>query len=96
MLKCPKNPGDDRAFNISVDDFNRTMAINVIGPAKVTETLLPYLERSKRPVVMNMTSGLASIGLDCGGKCAAYSISKTALNMLVSLSRHGDAMIIES
>lgn len=60
------------------------MATNVIGPAKLAETLLPYLERSKRPVVMNMTSGLASIALDCGPKCAVYSISKTALNMLVS------------
>jgi len=76
------NPGFDSPFDISLDDFSSTLAINVLGPAKLAETLLPYLERSKRPVVMNMTSGLASIGLDCGNKCTTYSISKTALNML--------------
>ena len=32
---------------------------------------------------MNMSTGLASIGLDYGLKCVTYSISKTALNMLV-------------
>lgn len=60
----------------------------MIGPAKLAETVLPYLERSKRAVVMNMTSGLASVGLDCGPKCTAYSISKTALNMLVCLRQY--------
>ena len=32
---------------------------------------------------MNMSTGLASLGLDYGPKCVTYSISKTALNMLV-------------
>ncbi|THH32793.1 hypothetical protein EUX98_g1382 [Antrodiella citrinella] len=76
------NPGEDSPFGIDEDDFIKTMTTNVFGPAKLAETLLPYLERSKRPVVMNMTTGLSSIGLDCGPKCTTYSVSKTALNML--------------
>ena len=57
---------------------------NLVGPILVTQNLLPLLEKGKRKVIMNMTSGLASMGLDIGPKCASYSISKTALNMLVS------------
>lgn len=34
---------------------------------------------------MNMTSGLGSIALEHGRKNASYSISKTAINMLVSV-----------
>lgn len=44
---------------------------------------MPLLEKGGRKVIVNMTSGLASIGLDFGAKNATYSISKTALNMLV-------------
>ena len=64
--------------------FLRTMQVNVIGPTLLYQTYLPLLEKGKRKTVVNMSSGLASIGLDLGGKCTSYSISKTALNMLVS------------
>lgn len=36
---------------------------------------------------MNMSTGLSSMGLNHGPKCVTYSISKTALNMLVSRSK---------
>ena len=66
--------------------FLRTMQVNVIGPTLLYQAYLPLLEKGKRKTVVNMSSGLASIGLDLGGKCTSYSISKTALNMLVSIS----------
>lgn len=66
-------------------DLTRTLTINVGGPACVAQTYLPYVERSKRKVIMNMTSGLGSIALEHGRKNASYSISKTAINMLVSV-----------
>lgn len=81
---CAKNPGEEGAFEISPEIFTKTINTNVLGPVKLTETLLPYLERSRRPVVMNMSTGLASIGIDLGPKCAVYSASKTTLNMIVS------------
>lgn len=62
----------------------RTFVANVVGPALIAQTFLPLLEKGARKVIVNMSSGLASIGQ--GGsavKCATYSISKTALNMLV-------------
>jgi NAD(P)-dependent dehydrogenase (short-subunit alcohol dehydrogenase family) len=67
---------------------------NVLGPALVAKAFLSLLERpasdvpsgspGRPPVVLNMSSGLGSIGLKYGAKNAIYSISKTALNMLVS------------
>lgn len=39
---------------------------------------------------MNMSTGLASMGLDHGPKCVTYSISKAALNMLVMCYIHVD------
>lgn len=40
--------------------------------------------RKGRGVIMNMSSTLGSIGTDCGKKMFTYSVSKSALNMLVS------------
>ena len=57
---------------------------NLVGPILVTQNLLPLLEKGKRKVIVNMNSGLASMGMDIGQNCALYSISKTALNMMVS------------
>ncbi len=62
----------------------RTIQANVVGPAVVAQAYLPLLEKSRKKTIVNVTSGLASIGLDLGPKNATYTISKTALNMLVS------------
>ncbi|KAJ8463203.1 hypothetical protein ONZ51_g10408 [Trametes cubensis] len=76
------NEGFDTAFNFTSDRMLRTIKANLIGPAIIAQTYLPLLEKGKRKVIVNMSSGLASIGLAQGEKCATYSISKTALNML--------------
>lgn len=60
-----------------------TLRANVAGPALLGMVYLPLLEQGRRKVIVNMTSGLASIALDFGAKNATYSVSKTALNMLV-------------
>lgn len=76
------------------------MRINVLGPALVFQAFVAALDRSKRPegpVVLNTTSGLGSIGLDLGVKNASYSISKCALQMLVSkLPFYRGAMLLMS
>ncbi|TFY52500.1 hypothetical protein EVJ58_g9985 [Rhodofomes roseus] len=74
--------GDDSAFDFSYDGLLDTLRANVAGPALMGTVYLPLLEKGRRKVIVNMTSGLASIGLDFGAKNATYSISKTALNML--------------
>jgi NAD(P)-dependent dehydrogenase (short-subunit alcohol dehydrogenase family) len=70
-------------MSIDPESMHEHITVNVIGPAKVVETLQPFLKKGS--LVMNMTSGLGSIGRtisDIGSKCTVYSISKGALNML--------------
>lgn len=81
-----QNTGNDSALDLDEDGFIETMKANVIGPARVAKAYIPLLEKGERKVLMNMSSGLGSIGRDLGPKAASYSISKTALNMLVSPS----------
>ncbi|PCH39148.1 NAD(P)-binding protein [Wolfiporia cocos MD-104 SS10] len=76
------NEGNDSAFEFSYERLLATLSANVAGPALLAQVYLPLLEKGHRKVIVNMTSGLASISLDFGGKNATYSVSKTALNML--------------
>jgi NAD(P)-dependent dehydrogenase (short-subunit alcohol dehydrogenase family) len=70
---------------MSITDLVSTVETNVGGPALVTRTFIPLLERSTRKVIVNISSTLGSIGMDLGGQHTMYSISKIALNMLVSI-----------
>jgi len=84
--------GHATALSITSEAFMEDMQGNVLGPALVAKAFLPLLERSapnvpsgspgRPPVVLNMSSGLGSIGLKYGAMKAIYSISKTAVNML--------------
>jgi len=78
--------GVPTALQITSEAFIEDMKGNVLGPALIAQAFLPLLERSsgpsKPPVVLNMSSGLGSIGLKYGLKEAIYSMSKSAINML--------------
>ncbi len=70
-------------------DMREIYETNVFGPVRVLHAFLPLLERSSAPVVVNVSSGLGSLGLasEVDGPWAAlsvmgYSSSKAALNML--------------
>ena len=63
------------------------MESNLIGLGLLAQVYLHLLEKGQKKTIVNMSSGLASIGLDLGGKSTTYSISKTALNMLVRSSQ---------
>lgn len=63
--------------------MERQFRTHVVGPLLVLRAFLPLVEAGSRKVVVNMTSGLASIGLDIGPKNASYSIAKAGTNMLV-------------
>ena len=83
-----KNPGNDFAYDFNTEAFLRTMQCNVVGPALMSQHFLPLLKNGKRKIIINMTSGLASVTKDLGPKCCVYSMSKAALNMLVSSCRN--------
>ena len=69
------------SLDLGEEDVLQHIRVNVLGPAKTTEALVPLLGPGS--VVVNMTSGLGSCERSKKTpKCAAYSISKAAVNML--------------
>jgi len=70
-----------KAHDLDPEEFLTKMRANVIGPARVVKYFLPLVERSTRKVLLNMSSGLGSIGFDLGPSEPSYSMSKAALNM---------------
>ena len=73
-----------RAPSISETDFDdvtRALAVNTIGPMRVTRALLPNLRSGAGKTVVNITSGLGSIANNSSGGFYGYRESKAALNM---------------
>jgi NAD(P)-dependent dehydrogenase (short-subunit alcohol dehydrogenase family) len=80
------------SLTIGPSDLQREILINAIGPAKVTQHLLERGSLSDDLRLLNMTSGLGSMEVSKSitpRKCATYSISKAALNML-TVHQSGD------
>jgi len=77
------------AARVTADHMRETFETNVFGLVRVTHAFLPLLERSAAPVVVNVSSGLASISRvsDPAGPAymypgVAYPASKAAVNMV--------------
>ncbi len=67
------------------------LATNVLGLVRVTRAFLPLLERSDNPVIVNVSSGMGSLGittdparLESGIVALAYPASKSAVTMLTT------------
>ena len=86
-----RGPGNSvvGAAELTADLVRETFETNVFGVVRVLHAFLPLLERSAAPVVVNLSSGLASLTRvsDPGTPThaypgVAYPASKTAVNML--------------
>lgn len=70
------------------DELERTFAVHVVGPARLAGALLPLLARAEHPLVVNVSSRLASLTRQADGTYRdlptsyAYRIAKAAQNML--------------
>jgi NAD(P)-dependent dehydrogenase (short-subunit alcohol dehydrogenase family) len=67
---------------LPVETLRETFETNVIGTLRVTQAFLPLLEKSPSPRVINVSSGAGQLEGEPQAWAPAYSISKTALNML--------------
>src|SRR5271165_3741335 len=77
------------AADVTADTIREVFETNVFGVVRVTHAFLPLLQRSPAPVVVNVSSGLASLtraaSTDGPGHlypAVAYPASKTAVNMI--------------
>lgn len=75
----------------TVDDLREVYETNVFGVVRVSQTFLPLLAESEAPVVVNVSSGMGSLGRTTDSERIEsrivglpYTSSKSALNMLTS------------
>jgi NAD(P)-dependent dehydrogenase (short-subunit alcohol dehydrogenase family) len=75
---------DRRDVTVDKVDFammEKTLAVNTLGPLRVTQALLPNLRAGRRRNIVNMSSQLGSIE-GSNGQWYAYRASKAALNQI--------------
>lgn len=72
--------------DVTADDLRRVYDTNVFGLVRVTHAALPLLQRSAAPVIVNVSSGLGSLGvitnperMESTFPTLAYGTSKTAI-----------------
>jgi NAD(P)-dependent dehydrogenase (short-subunit alcohol dehydrogenase family) len=77
---------------VTAEDMRRVYETNVFGVVRVTQAFMPLLERSQHPVIVNVSSGMGSLGvttdpsrLESTIVALPYPSSKSALNMLTSM-----------
>jgi NAD(P)-dependent dehydrogenase (short-subunit alcohol dehydrogenase family) len=75
----------------TVDDLREVYETNVFGVVRVSQAFLPLLAESEAPVVVNVSSGMGSLGrttdperIESKIVGLPYTSSKSALNMLTS------------
>ncbi|MFJ5259973.1 SDR family oxidoreductase [Streptomyces sp. NPDC088387] len=73
-----------QARTADLAEVQRALDTNLFGAWRVTQALLPLLERSPRPRVVNVSSEGGSLASMSGGT-PAYSVSKASLNALTCL-----------
>jgi len=66
---------------IDFEVFNQVLAVNTVGPIRVTKALLPNLQAGEMKMIINTTSELGSLAGNTRGGFYAYRESKAALNM---------------
>ncbi len=66
---------------IDMNDFERVMDVNTLGPVRVTRAVLPSLRAGQLKTIVNITSQLGSIANNTSGGFYGYRESKAALNM---------------
>jgi NAD(P)-dependent dehydrogenase (short-subunit alcohol dehydrogenase family) len=72
-------------------DFLACFGVNLLGPVRVTHTMLPLLERSEQPCIVMVSSGMGSMSVTSDPRrgesiiqSLVYPASKAALNMVTT------------
>lgn len=72
----------ENLVDLKPEILRETLETNVIGTLRVTQAFLPMLQASSDPRIINISSGAGQLDGEPQAWAPAYSISKTALNML--------------
>ncbi|MBA2709482.1 MAG: SDR family oxidoreductase [Tatlockia sp.] len=69
--------------NIERANFLKVMDTNCFGPLKVSEALLPSLQKGEDKLIVSISSIMGSISTNLFGRSYAYRASKAALNCVM-------------
>lgn len=74
--------GDDSLISLQPQTLRATLETNLIGTFRISLAMLPLLKQSAAARIINVSSGGGQLAGEPQAWAPAYSISKTALNML--------------
>jgi NAD(P)-dependent dehydrogenase (short-subunit alcohol dehydrogenase family) len=69
--------------NIDYEAWAKVLDANTIGPMRVSEAFVDHVARSKRKLMVTLSSGMGSIADNTSGGSIAYRSSKAAVNMVM-------------
>ena len=85
--------------HIDYDAWAEVLAVNVMGPMRVSEAFVEHVARSDRKLIVTLTSGMGSIADNSSGGSVVYRSSKAAVNMVmrslaIDLAPRGIACVV--
>jgi NAD(P)-dependent dehydrogenase (short-subunit alcohol dehydrogenase family) len=69
--------------NIDYEAWAKVLEVNTMGPMRVSEAFVEQVARSKRKLIVTLTSGMGSIADNTSGGAFAYRSSKAGVNMVM-------------
>lgn len=101
LINCAGVYGGSRQQlgKMDYDAWTDTLAVNTMGPMRVTEAFIENVAASHHKLVVSLTSGMGSIADNTSGSFIAYRSSKAAVNMVmrslaIDLAPRGVACIV--
>ncbi len=84
LVNCSGVIGPDRqsTLDMDYDGFVDTLAINTVGPLRVTHAFLPQLKRSDAPRIVTISSKMGTMSMATSDRIA-YRASKSAVNKVM-------------
>ena len=69
--------------NIDYEAWANVLAVNTMGPMRVSEAFVEHVARSEQKLIVTLTSGMGSIADNTSGGSILYRSSKAAVNMVM-------------
>jgi NAD(P)-dependent dehydrogenase (short-subunit alcohol dehydrogenase family) len=67
---------------IDYKEWAKVLDVNTMGPMRISEAFVDHVARSKRKLIVTLTSGMGSIADNASGGSIPYRSSKAAVNMV--------------
>ena len=85
--------------NMDYEAWAKVLDANTMGPMRVSEAFVDQVARSKRKLIVTLTSGMGSLADNTSGGSIAYRSSKAAVNMVmrslaIDLAPHGITCVV--